>query len=120
MRYVPHLIIMNGEYPYCETAPEMDNLKRAAFEVLLENAGSDKCDWRDMLINGYASELTDAYGSDLEKVYAMIDELWESPYYDERSGLEYDYHDWAEAFATDAAVQMYHDFTCQMEKLMKK
>ena len=115
-----HLIIMNGEYPYCETAPEMGNLKDAAFEVLLENAGSDKCDWRDMLICEYASELTEAYGSDQAEVYAMIDELWESPYYDERSGLEYDYHDWAEAFATDAAVQMYHDFTCQMKKLMKK
>ena len=98
----------------------MKELKDAAFEVLLENAGSDKCDWRDMLICEYASELTEAYGSDHAEVYAMIDDLWESPYYDERSGLEYDYHDWAEAFATDAAVQMYHDFTCQMEKLMKK
>ena len=98
----------------------MKELKDAAFEMLLENAGSDKCDWRDMLICEYASELTEAYVSDQAEVYAMIDDLWESPYYDERSGLEYDYHDWAEAFATDASVQMYHDFICQMEKLMKK
>lgn len=46
----------------------------------------------------------------------MIEDLWESPYYDERSGLEYDFYEWAEAFATDASVRMYEDLTSQIEK----
>ena len=40
-----------------------------------------------------------------------LEDLWESPYLDEVSGLEYDFKTWAEAFSTDAAVQMYYDLT---------
>lgn len=89
----------------------LDELKAAAFEVLLLNPGSEHNDWVQLLIEQYATELTDEYGTNPADVYASLDDLWESPYFDKNSGLEYDYKDWAEAFATDAAVQMYYNLT---------
>ena len=87
----------------------LDDLKQAAFEILLENPGSDRDDWQQELISNYSSELSDAYGDSPEDVYASLDDLWESPYCDPKSGLEYDYEEWAAAFATEQSVQMYYD-----------
>ena len=89
----------------------MDELKAAAFEVLLLNPGCDQIDWADILVEQYGTEVVDAYGKDPADAYASLEDLWESPYLDEVSGLEYDFKTWAEAFATDAAVQMYYDLT---------
>lgn len=96
---------------FCTNDETLEKLKSAAFEVLRLNPGCDRSDWANILVEQYGTEVVDAYGSDPAEVYAMIDDLWESPYYDERSGLEYDYHEWAEAFCTEAAVRMYYDLT---------
>ncbi len=64
-----------------------------------------------ILVEQYGTEVVDAYGKDPAEAYASLEDLWESPYLDEVSGLEYDFKTWAEAFATDAAVQMYYDLT---------
>lgn len=45
------------------------------------------------------------------EVFADLANLWESPYYDKNSGLEYTFSQWAEAFASEASVQMYYDLT---------
>lgn len=87
----------------------VDEIKAAAFEVLLLNPGCERCDWVNTLVEQYGTELVDAYGTDPSEVYASLDDLWETPYTDRNSGLEYDYETWAEAFATDASVQMYYD-----------
>lgn len=87
----------------------LDELKAAAFEVLLLNPGSDRDDWEQTLVEEYGTEVVDAYGNNPSEVYALLDDLWESPYYDEASGLEKDYMTWAEAFSTPAAVDMYYD-----------
>lgn len=94
-------------YGYCS----LDELKAAAFEVLRLNPGCEQSDWAKMLVEQYGTEVVDAYGKDPEEAYASLEDLWESPYLDEVSGLEYDFKTWAEAFATDAAVQMYYDLT---------
>lgn len=93
----------------------MEELKTAAFEILLENPGSEQSDWANLLIEQYGSELSDEYGSPSE-VYSSLEDLWESPYYDSRSGLEYDFHEWAEAFANETSVRMYYDL---IEKIRK-
>ena len=93
----------------------MEELKAAAFEVLLLNPGCEQKDWADILVEQYGTEVVDAYGKDPAEAYASLEDLWESPYLDEVSGLEYDFKRWAEAFATDAAVQMYYDLTDKNE-----
>ena len=92
---------------YCS----LDELKAAAFEVLLLNPGCEQSDWAKILVEQYGTEVVDAYGKDPAEAYASLEDLWESPYLDEVSGLEYDFKTWAEAFSTDAAVQLYYDLT---------
>ena len=87
----------------------MDELRHAAFEVLLLNPGCEQSAWVDILIEQYGTEVVDAYGNNPTEVFADLADLWESPYLDKNSGLEYDYKQWALAFATEAAVQMYYD-----------
>lgn len=92
----------------------LEELKVAAFEVLLLNPGSDQGDWAATLVEEYGTEVVDAYGNNPMDVYADLADLWESPYYDKNSGLEYDYKEWAEAFCTDASVQMYYDLIAKI------
>lgn len=89
----------------------LDELKAAAFEVLLLNPGCEQTDWANILIEQYGTEVVDAYGKDPAEAYASLADLWESPYFDRNSRLEYDFKTWAEAFSTDAAVQLYYDLT---------
>ena len=92
---------------YCS----LEELKAAAFEVLLLNPGCDQAEWADILVGQYGTEVVDAYGKDPAEAYASLADLWESPYFDRNSRLEYDFKTWAEAFSTDAAVQLYYDLT---------
>lgn len=87
----------------------LEELKAAAFEVLRLNPGCEQSDWAKILVEQYGTEVVDAYGKDPAEAYASLEDLWESTYLDKVSGLEYDFKTWAEAFATDAAVQMYYD-----------
>lgn len=89
----------------------LEELKDAAFEVLLLNPGCEQSDWTRILVEQYGTEVVDAYGKDPAKAYASLEDLWEIPYFDRNTGLEYDFKTWAEAFSTDAAVQMYYDLT---------
>lgn len=93
----------------CTNDDTLDELKVAAFEALLFNPGSEQSEWTDTLISQYGMEVVDAYGKDPAEAYASLEALWESPYLDEVSGLEYTFSQWADAFATDASVQMYYD-----------
>lgn len=118
---------MNGEKVDCGASGEatgvfygccsLEELKSAAFEVLLLNPGCEQSDWAKILVEQYGTEVVDAYGKDPAEAYASLEDLWESPYLDEVSGLEYDFKTWAEAFATDASVQMYYDLTTKMNEL---
>ena len=100
--------IMRESCTYDET---LEELKAAAFEVLRLNPGCEQSDWADILVEQYGTEVVDAYGKTPAEDYASLEDLWERPYFDRNSGLEYDFKTWAEAFSTDAAVQMYYDLT---------
>ena len=112
---------VNGEKVDCGASDEasevfcgccsLDELKAAAFEVLLLNPGCEQADWADILVGQYGTEVVDAYGTDPAEAYASLEDLWESPYFDSNSGLEYDFKTWANAFATEESVMMYHDMS---------
>lgn len=87
----------------------LDGLKGAAFETLLLYPGAKKEGWAKMLLKHYGTELIDAYDTNPAKIFAAIDNLWNTPYHDENSGLAYTFSQWAEAFATKQSVQMYYD-----------
>lgn len=89
----------------------LDELKAAAFEVLLLNPGIEQGEWAKILIEQYGTEVVDAYGNNPYEVFADLADLWETPYCDRRSGLEYPFAQWAVALANEAAVQMYYDLT---------
>lgn len=76
--------------------------------MLLLNPGSEQSDWADVLINQYSTEVVDALGNNPTDVYAELADFWESPYFDENSGLEYDYKTWAQILDNEASVQMYY------------
>ena len=89
---------------FCTNDETLEELKAAAFEALLLNPGCEQGDWAEILVSQYGTEVVDAYGTNPDEVYAELADLWESPYLDENSGLEYDFKTWAGAFATEAAA----------------
>lgn len=100
---------MNGEFPFYESDPLMDELKAAAFEYLLLNPGSEFGDWQYGLISDYPTEVVDALGSQPEEVYAALSDLWESDYEDGATGACHSFNEWAEYFATDRSVELFYD-----------
>ena len=89
----------------------MDELRHAAFEVLLLHPGCDLTRWKQILCKQYGTEVVDAYGH-IDEPYDIVRELeklWTSRYRDDNSGLERTYETWAKAFANEAAVQLYYD-----------
>lgn len=99
---------MNGEWPFCETDPLMDELKAAAFEYLLLNPGSDFGDWQQGLIEQYPAEVVDALGNNPDEVFAELSDLWESDYTDPKTGIEQKFSEWAMSFANEHAVGIYY------------
>ena len=99
-----------GSEGFCGSS-SLDELKAAAFEVLLLNPGSEQTDWEKILVEQYGTEVVDAYGKDPAEAYASLEDLWERPYFNKNNTLKYNFKTWAEAFSTDAAVQMYYDLT---------
>lgn len=94
----------------------LDELKASAFEALLLNPGSEFGDWQQILIEDYPSEVVDAYGCDPDDAVSSLSDLWETPYNDTASGLEYTFETWAQCFYTEASVQMYYDLIEKMKK----
>lgn len=87
-----------------------DDFRKIAFDVLLENPGSDFGDWQDFLINGYGEEVVDEFGDNPFDVFAELEDYWETmDYEDPRTGIFKTYSQWAEAFATPEAVSIYND-----------
>lgn len=99
---------MNEQNTYNDTATSIDELKEAAFEYLLLNPGSEFGDWQQSLISDYPTEVVDALGTDPEKVYAALADLWESDYEDPKTGTCQKFSEWAMSFANEYAVGIYY------------
>ena len=96
-------------YLYGQTDELLEELKVVAFEMLLQNPGTEKDVWVQTLVEDYPDEVVNAYGNNPSEVYSLLDDLWESPYYDPASDKELDFADWALTFATDQSVHLYYD-----------
>ena len=92
----------------------LTELRDAAFEVLLLHPGVDRKEWMRFLLAQYGSEVIDAFGTDATEICASLEKLWKAKYLDENSGLERSFEKWAQALATDEAVQMYYDLLKQI------
>lgn len=99
-----------------ERENDLEILKRVAFQYLQDNPGTED-DWGQGLIEAYGREVVDAFGCDPFDVWADLSDLWESAYYDEQSGIEMDFSEWAEFFCTESAVQVYKSFVTQLSRL---
>jgi hypothetical protein len=103
------------EYSYLlhSTDEHLDELRHAAFEVLLLHPGSTLDTWKRTLLAEYPSEVQDALGHDPD---AALTALWHQPYKDTASNLEYPFSQWAEALATPSSIQMYYALTTPQKK----
>jgi len=114
---------MNGEYPFNETDPLMDELRAAAFEYLLLNPGSEFGDWQQGLIQEYPTEVVDALGNNPSEVNADLADLWKSDYTDPKTGIEQKFSEWAMSFANEHAVGIYYylvDACTDLKKMNRK
>lgn len=83
-------------------------LKRAAWNVLHENPGTEFGDWQHMLIKQYPAEVVDALGTNPPEVYAQLSDMWDCmDFEDEQTGECHTFQEWAEYFATDRSVELY-------------
>lgn len=87
----------------------LDELKTAAFEVLLLNPGSEQADWSSILVEDYSIEVVDALGSEPFEVFASLADLWEDVYLDPATGIEKSYEDWAITFCNQQTVELYYE-----------
>lgn len=112
---------MNGEFPYCETDPFMDELKQAAFDTIYKY-GSEECDeWIKDLIACYPHEVVDALGTEPTDAYAALEEMWETTdYEDPRTGFCMTYKKWAACFAVEYGLEIYEELVKAKKELKEQ
>ncbi len=89
-------------------------LKKAAFGLLLKYPVADLGTWAFRLCLQYGEELVEVFGRNPTKINDSLIELWRSPYYDEESGIEYTYKQWAERLA--GGLKWYYDIVNERKK----
>lgn len=87
----------------------IEELKHAAFEVLLTNPGIDDKEWVGNLLLRYSSEVIDAFGREPEKIHSSLFKLWKTDYHDNLSRLTRTFEEWSKAFSTEESVSMYQE-----------
>ncbi len=92
----------------CGESCFMDELKAAAFEVLLLNPGIEQGDWSSNLVENYPTEVVDALGTSPEEVFAALADLWDDVYFDPATGMEKSFSDWAQTFCNEKATDLYY------------
>ena len=85
----------------------LNELRNAAFEVLLLNPATTRETWVQTLMEQYPAEVTDALGTDTETTRERLNKMWGEDYTD-TAGVTRSYADWAALFATDAAITNYY------------
>lgn len=87
----------------------MDELKAAAFEVLLLNPGSEQADWSMELVTNYSIEVIDAFGTDPGECFTSLVDFWNESYLDPATGIEKSYSDWAATLCNEQTVELYYE-----------
>ena len=84
-------------------------LLSSAFEALLLNPGSTYDQWSAVLMEQYALDLIDTYGTDQEKIEASLPKLWLSPYHDPYSNQTHTLSDWSRLLSSQSALKEYYN-----------
>jgi len=85
----------------------MNELRNAAFEVLLLHPATTRDTWVQTLIEQYPTEVTDALGTDEQNARERLNKMW-GEYYTDTAGVTRSYAEWAALLATDAAITEYY------------
>lgn len=85
----------------------INELRHAAFEVLLLHPATTRNTWVQTLIEQYPTEVADALGTDTETTRERLNKMWHDTYTD-TAGVSRTYAEWAARFATDAAINEYY------------
>ena len=85
----------------------LNELRNAAFEVLLLHPGTTRDTWVQTLMEQYAMEVTDALGTDTETTRERLNKMWGEDYTD-TAGVTRSYADWAALFATENDINNYY------------
>jgi hypothetical protein len=84
----------------------LNELRNAAFEVLLLHPGITRETWVQTLMEQYAMEVTDALGTDEEQTRERLNKMWGEDYTD-TAGETRLYAEWAALFATENDISNY-------------
>lgn len=85
----------------------LDELRNAAFEVLLLHPATTRETWVQLLMEQYAMEVTDALGTDEETTRERLNKMWGEDYTD-TAGETRSYADWAALLATENDINNYY------------
>ena len=85
----------------------LNELRNAAFEVLLLHPGITRETWVQTLMEQYAMEVTDALGTDEETTRERLIKMWGEDYTD-TAGETRSYAEWAALLATENDVSNYY------------
>lgn len=85
----------------------LNELRNAAFEVLLLNPATTRETWVQTLMEQYPAEVADALGTDEEQFRERLNKMWGEDYTD-TAGETRSYADWAALFATENDITEYY------------
>lgn len=100
---------------------EIRELKAAAFETLMFFPGCGREAWLTVLLREYTEEVCAALGSDSQEVVDELNQWWEHmTYCDEITGICRKYHQWAQVFRDQKAVDFYRTLVAEAVKEKEK
>ena len=85
----------------------LDELRNAAFEVMLLHPATTRETWVQTLMEQYPAEVIDALGTDEETTRERLEKMWGEDYTD-TAGETRSYADWAALLATESDITEYY------------
>lgn len=102
----------NNEIPEWE-----QELMDGAWQILHDQPGTKREDWKEELLRQYPTEVVDTFGTNPPEAYAAMDDWWDyKEYEDPRTGINERYKDWALIFANEKTVEIYEDLAEMKQK----
>ena len=93
--------------------PEWEQeLREGAWLLLHNEPGTDREEWKQVLMSQYPTEVVDTFGTDPAQAYATMDDWWErEAYEDENTGLCDTYQGWSLIFANEKSVMVFDELS---------
>lgn len=103
---------------HAQDIPEWEQeLREGAWQILHDDPGTDREEWRQELLAQYPTEVVDTFGTNPPEAYAAMDDWWDyKEYEDPRTGINDVYKDWALIFANEKTVEIYEQLAEMRQK----